>query len=165
MDLNVKLMIYQAINFIILMVILGYLFNRFLRPFLHKRTEDIKKSFEEIEKQKKEMDLLKQQYSDQMDCLKDKAKLEIEKALGEGNRMRDDIIATAHKESVSLIDRAKTEIDHEKQKAIMELQKEVASLSLQATHHLIKTKMDDSTNRQLVEDFLEELAKKTPEKT
>ncbi len=147
------------------MAILGYVFNRFLRPFLHKRTEEIKKSFEEIEKQKREMELLKQQYNDQVDCLKDKAKIEIEKAIGEGNRMRDDIIAQAQKESLSLIDRAKTEIDHEKQKAIMELQKEVASLSLIASQHLIKKQMDDSTNRRLVEDFLEELVKNPPKKT
>jgi F-type H+-transporting ATPase subunit b len=165
MDISVKLVLYQAINFVILMVILGFIFNKFLRPFMHKRAEEIKKSFEEIENQKKQMDLLKQQYNDQVDCLKDKAKLEIDKAIGEGNRMRDDIMAQAQKESNSLIDRAKTEIDHEKQKAIMELQKEVASLSLQATQHLIKKQMDDSTNRRLVEDFLDELVKNPPEKT
>jgi F-type H+-transporting ATPase subunit b len=165
MDFSLKLVLYQAINFVILMVVLGYLFNKFLRPFMHKRTEEIKKSFEDIENQKKEMALLKQQYNDQVDCLKDKAKLEIEKAIGEGSRLRDDIVAQAKKESNSLIDRAKTEIDHEKQKAIMELQKEVASLSLQATQHLIKKQMDDATNRRLVEDFLEDLVKNPPEKT
>jgi F-type H+-transporting ATPase subunit b len=165
MDFSLKLVLYQAINFIVLMVILGFIFNKFLRPFMNKRTEDIKKSFEEIEKQKKEMDLLKQQYSDQVECLKDKAKLEIDKAIGEGNRMSDDIIASAQKESGALIERAKTEIEHEKQKAIVELRKEVASLSLLATQHLIKKQVDDSTNRQLVENFLEELVKNPPEKT
>jgi F-type H+-transporting ATPase subunit b len=165
MDFSVKLVLYQAINFIILMVILGFLFNKFIRPFMRKRTEDIKKSFEEIENQKKEMALLKQQYNDQVECLKDKAKLEIDKAIGEGTRMRDDIITQAQKDSASLLDRMKIEIEHEKQKAIQELQKEVASLSLLATQHLIKKQMDDSTNRRLVEDFLEELAKNPPKKT
>ena len=165
MDFSLKLVLYQAINFIALMAILGFIFNKFLRPFMSKRTEEIKKSFEEIEKQKKDMDLLKQQYSDQMDCLKEKTKLEIDKAIGEGNRLRDDIVASAQKESGALIERAKTEIDHEKQKAIVELRKEVASLSLLATQHLIKKQIDDSTNRQLVENFLEELSKNPPEKT
>ncbi len=165
MDFSLKLVLYQAINFVILMAILGFIFNKFLRPFMHKRTDEIKKSFEEIENQKKEMALLKQQYNDQVDCLKDKAKLEIEKAIGEGNRLRDDIVVQAKKESNALIERAKTEIDHEKQKAIMELQKEVASLSLMATQHLIKKQMDESTNRRLVESFLEDLVKNPPEKT
>jgi F-type H+-transporting ATPase subunit b len=165
MDLSWKLMIYQAINFIILMAILGYVFNRFIRPFLHKRVEEIKKSFEDIEKQKKELEALKQNYADQFKGIRETAKREIDKAIAEGNRMRDDITAQAQKESGALIDRAKTEIEQEKQKAIMELQKEVASLSLIATQHLIKKQMDDSTNRRLVEDFLEELVKNPPEKT
>jgi|GEM_PF-1311669 F-type H+-transporting ATPase subunit b len=164
MDLSLKLVMYQSINFIVLMVILGYLFNKFLRPFMHKRTEEIKKSLEDIEKQKREMEALKQNYTDQISDIREKGKLEIEKALAEGTRMRDDIIKQAEKESGSLIDRAKKEIDHEKQKAVMEIQKEVATLSLLATGKLIKRQMDDTTNRQLVEDFLEELIKNPPQK-
>ena len=133
MDLSLKLVLYQAINFVVLMVILGFLFNKFLRPFMHKRTEEIKKSFEEIERQKQEMEVLKQNYADQMKDIREKAKVEIDKATEEGNRIREDSIARAEKESVSLIDRAKTEIDQEKQKAVMEIHKEVASLCLLAT--------------------------------
>jgi F-type H+-transporting ATPase subunit b len=159
-----KLVVYQAINFIVLMVILGYLFNKFLRPFMHKRTEEIKKSLEDIEKQKQAVEVLKQNYTDQIKDIREKGKLEIEKALEEGNRMRDDIIVHAEKESKSFLERAKVEIDSEKQKAVMEIQKEVATLSLLATKKLIKKQMDETTNRQLVEDFLEELIKNPPEK-
>jgi F0F1-type ATP synthase membrane subunit b/b' len=70
MDLSLKLVLYQAINFIVLMIILGYLFNRFLRPFMHKRAEEIKKSFESIESQKKDLDVLKQNYTDQVKDIK-----------------------------------------------------------------------------------------------
>jgi F-type H+-transporting ATPase subunit b len=164
MDISFKLVLYQAINFIVLMVILSFLFNKFIRPFMHKRTEEIKKSFEEIANQKQEMEALKQNYTDQIKDIREKGKLEIEKALEEGGRMREDIVAQAHKESVSLIERAKIEIDREKRKAVMEIQKEVASLSLMATKKLIDKNMDESTNRRLVESFLEELSKNPPEK-
>jgi len=152
MDLSLKLVLYQAINFIVLMVILGYLFNRFLRPFMHKRAEEIKKSFESIESQKKDLDI------------KEKAKLEIEKAMEEGNRMREDIVAQAEKESVTLIEKAKKEIDHEKDKAVMEIQKEVATLAIMAAKQVIKKQMDETTNRDLVEDFLAEITKNPPKK-
>jgi len=164
MDLSLKLVLYQAINFIVLMVILSFLFNKFIRPFMHKRSEEIKKSFEEIEKQKQEMAALKQDYADQIKDIREKAKLEIDKAVEEGGRMRDDIVVQAQKESVTLIERAKTEIEREKRKAVMEIQKEVASLSLLATKKLINKNMDESTNRQLVEAFIEELTKNPPEK-
>jgi F-type H+-transporting ATPase subunit b len=164
MDLSLKLVLYQAINFIVLMVILGYLFNRFLRPFMHKRAEEIKKSFESIENQKKDLDVLKQNYTDQVKDIKEKAKLEIEKAMEEGNRMREDIVAQAEKESVTLIEKAKKEIDHEKDKAVMEIQKEVATLAIMAAKQVIKKQMDETTNRDLVEDFLAEITKNPPKK-
>ena len=164
MDLSLKLVLYQAINFIVLMVILGYLFNRFLRPFMHKRAEEIKKSFESIESQKKDLDILKQNYTDQVKDIKEKAKLEIEKAMEEGNRMREDIVAQAEKESVTLIEKAKKEIDHEKDKAVMEIQKEVATLAIMAAKQVIKKQMDETTNRDLVEDFLAEITKNPPKK-
>jgi F-type H+-transporting ATPase subunit b len=164
MDLSLKLILYQAINFIILMGILGFLFNKFLRPFMHKRTDEIKRSFEDIEKQKKDVEALKQDYADQVKNIKETARVEIDKAMAEGNRMRDEIVAQSEKESVSIIERAKKEIEHEKHKAITEIQKEVASLSLLATNKLIKAKMDENVNRQLVEEFLEELTKNPPER-
>ncbi|MGB7569888.1 MAG: F0F1 ATP synthase subunit B [Chitinivibrionales bacterium] len=162
MDLSLKLVLYQAVNFIVLMIILGYLFNRFLRPFMHKRAEEIKKSFESIESQKKDLDVLKQNYTDQVKDIKEKAKLEIEKALEEGNRMREDIVAQAEKESVTIIEKAKKEIDHEKDKAVMEIQKEVATLAIMAAKQVIKKQMDETTNRALVEDFLMEITKNPP---
>ena len=164
MDLSLNLVLYQAINFIVLMIILGYLFNRFLRPFMHKRAEEIKKSFESIESQKKDLDILKQNYTDQVKDIKEKAKLEIEKAMEEGNRMREDIVAQAEKESVTLIEKAKKEIDHEKDKAVMEIQKEVATLAIMAAKQVIKKQMDETTNRDLVEDFLAEITKNPPKK-
>ena len=131
---------------------------------MHKRAEEIKKSFESIESQKKDLDILKQNYTDQVKDIKEKAKLEIEKAMEEGNRMREDIVAQAEKESVTLIEKAKKEIDHEKDKAVMEIQKEVATLAIMAAKQVIKKQMDETTNRDLVEDFLAEITKNPPKK-
>jgi F-type H+-transporting ATPase subunit b len=82
----------------------------------------------------------------------------------EGNRMREDIVAQAEKESLTLIEKAKKEIDHEKDKAVMEIQKEVATLAIMAAKQVIKKQMDETTNRDLVEDFLAEITKNPPKK-
>lgn len=164
MDLSLKLVLYQAINFIVLMVILGYLFNKFLRPFMHKRADEIKKAFESIEIQKKDIDVLKQSYADQIKDVKEKAKLEIDKAIDEGNRMRERIVAEAEKQSIALIDKAKIEIDQEKDKAVMEIRNEVGTLAILAAKQIIQKQMDEKTNRELVETFLEDISKNPPKK-
>jgi F-type H+-transporting ATPase subunit b len=164
MDLSLKLVLYQAINFIVLMVILGYLFNKFLRPFMHKRADEIKKAFESIEIQKKDIDVLKQSYADQIKDVKEKAKLEIDKAIDEGNRMREGIVAEAEKQSIALIDKAKIEIEQEKDKAVMEIRNEVGTLAILAAKQIIQKQMDEKTNRELVETFLEDISKNPPKK-
>jgi len=157
MDLNWKLMLYQTVNFIVLMIILGYLFNRFIRPFMHKRADDIKTAFAEIEAGKKEVEKLRHDYTDQVREMRHNAKAEIDKAIQNGNSIRDEIVTKAEKEAVNLLEKAKREIDHEKQKAITEIQKEVATLSIMATKRLIHKQMDEETNRKLVEEFLADL--------
>jgi F-type H+-transporting ATPase subunit b len=159
MDFSWKMMIYQMINFIILMVILGYIFNRYIRPFIQKRSDDIKNAFAEIEKQKADVEGLKNECHMELDKIKNSAKAEIEKATVEGSHIKEAIKAEALKESEQLLEKARREIDQEKQKALSEVRREVATLSMLATKQLLKREIDEATDRKLVETFIDDLGK------
>jgi F-type H+-transporting ATPase subunit b len=150
---------YQAINFIILIVILGYLFNKFIRPMLKKRSDDIKNAFAEIEKQKLDVEALKKECLNQLDQIKHSAKTEIQKAMVEGSHIKEGIKGEALKESEQLLEKARHEIDQEKQKALSEVRKEVATLSILATRQLLKKEIDETTSRNLVDSFIDELGR------
>jgi F-type H+-transporting ATPase subunit b len=152
-------MTYQIVNFIILIAVLGFLFNKFLRPFMKKRSDDIKNAFANIERQKLDVDNLKKECHHELDKIKESYKGEIEKAVAEGNSIKEGIKADAIKESAQLMDKAKREIDQEKQKALSEVRREVATLSMLATKHLLKKEIDETTDRKLVESFIDELGK------
>lgn len=158
MELSWKLILYQVVNFFVLMAILTFLFNKFLHPFLRRRTEGIRQSFADIETQKKEVEGLKKEFENRINEMKEQVRAEIEKAVKEGNRMRGEIMAQGEKDSAALVDKARLEIEAERQKAITMVQREVASLSILATEHLIKKQVDEQTNRRLVEDFIAELS-------
>lgn len=157
MDLSWKMMIYQVINFAILMTVLGYVFNRFIRPFMQKRADDIKTAFQEIEKQKAAVEGMKKEYGSQIDSVKTAAKAEIEKAVVEGTKIKDEIKKEAEKEALTFMDKARKEIEQEKQKLLSDVRKEVATLTMAATKQLIKKEVDDATNKKLVENFLSDL--------
>jgi F-type H+-transporting ATPase subunit b len=159
MDFSWKMMIYQMINFIVLMVILGYIFNRYIRPFMQKRADDIKNSFAEIEKQKADVESLKNECHEQLDKIKNSAKAEIEKATVEGSHIKEGIKGEALKESEQLLEKARREIEQEKQKALSEVRREVATLSMLATKQLLKREIDEATDRKLVETFIDDLGK------
>lgn len=157
MDFSWTMIAYQAINFIILMVILGYVFNKFIRPFMQKRADDIRTSFAEIEKQKQSIEEMKKEYASQLDGIKAASKAEISKAAAEGARIKEDIKKEAEKESAGFMDKARKEIEQEKQKLLSDVRREVATLTMAATKQLIKKEVDDSANKKLVDDFLAEL--------
>jgi F-type H+-transporting ATPase subunit b len=159
MDINLHMMVYQIVNFIILMAILSVVFNKFIRPMLKKRADDIKNSFADIEKQKAEVVALKNECIDQLDTIKKSAKAEIEKAIMEGSHIKESIKGEALKESEQLLEKARREIDQEKQKALSEVRREVATLSIMATKRLLKKEVDEITDRKLVESFIDELGK------
>jgi F-type H+-transporting ATPase subunit b len=159
MEFSLKLLAYQIINFIILIGVLGYLFNRYIRPFMKKRSNDIKNAFAEIEKQKIEVEGLKRECHDQLDQIKKSSKAEIEKATVEGSHIKEAIKGEALKESEQLLEKARREIEQEKQKALSEVRREVATLSILATRQLLKREIDETTDRRLVETFIDDLGK------
>lgn len=164
MDINLKLMLYQAINFVVLMIILSIIFNKFILPFMRKRAGDLKQAFDDVEAQKRSVESLKNEVTEQLKDMRKVAKSEIDKAISEGGKMRDQMLASAEKEAVTVLDRARKEIDQEKQKAITEIRKDVAGLAIMATRQLIKKQLDEDTNRSLVEDFLKDIGTETTRK-
>jgi F-type H+-transporting ATPase subunit b len=157
MDISLKLVVYQAINFVVLMVFLGWLFNKFIRPFMRKRSEEIKQSFAEAETRKKEADTIRQEATNQLVEMKNLTRQTLDKAVEDGNALREEIMAQADKDRVDLLEKARKEIEHEKQKAILEIQKEVANLSIMAAGRILKKEVDNQSNRALVYDFLKEI--------
>jgi F-type H+-transporting ATPase subunit b len=126
---------------------------------MKKRSDDIKNALADIDKQKLEIENLKKECGNELDQIKHSAKAEIEKAMIEGSHIKESIKAEAIKESEQLLEKAKREIDQEKHKALSEVRREVATLSMLATKQLLKKEIDESTDRKLVEDFVDELGK------
>jgi F-type H+-transporting ATPase subunit b len=126
---------------------------------LKKRSDDIKNAFAEIEKQKLDVEALKKECLNQLDQIKHSAKTEIQKAMVEGSHIKEGIKGEALKESEQLLEKARHEIDQEKQKALSEVRKEVATLSILATRQLLKKEIDETTSRNLVDSFIDELGR------
>ncbi len=159
MDLSLHLILYQIVNFVILIGVLGFLFNKFLRPFMKKRSDDIKNAFADIERQKLDIDNLRKECHEELDKIKKSCKGEIDKAVAEGNHIKEGIKGEALKESEQLMEKARREIEQEKQKALSEVRREVATLSMLATKQLLNREIDEATDRKLVETFIDDLGK------
>ena len=160
MEISPVLILAQALNFVILMLVLTFLYRKFLHPFMLGRAEELKNGFEQVELRKKEIEKLKQDYLSQTQDMRAKTKEEMDKAILEGKERAEDLVVKAQKEAVALIDRARGEIEGEKRRAITDIQKEVAQLSIKAARVLMKKEVDTDANSKLVQEFLAGLEKK-----
>jgi F-type H+-transporting ATPase subunit b len=157
MDISLNLIIAQMVNFVVLMLVLTFLFNKFMRPMLRKRVQELKSGFEQVEQQKKEIEKLKLDYNQQLQEMRSNAKQEVEIAIKEGSLRREEILNAAANEAKSAIERARKEIDAEKFKVLKEIHNEVASLTMKATRRLLKKEIDENSSRDLINDMLSEL--------
>ena len=69
---------------------------------------------------------------------------------------RDEILAQARTDAEAVTERAREEITAEKEKAMAELRAQVADLALEAAGKLVRSDMNATTQRRLVEEFLAE---------
>ena len=71
--------------------------------------------------------------------------------------MRTDLLEQTHHEQQLLLERARQEIEAEKERAVAQLRREAVNLAIVGASKVIEENLDNTKNRQLVEAFLSTL--------
>ena len=71
--------------------------------------------------------------------------------------MRTDLLEQTRQEQQALLERARREIEMEKERAIAQLRREAVNLAIAGASKVIEENLDNTKNRQLVEGFLSSL--------
>ena len=156
-DINLVGLVFQVINFLLLL----YLLNRFLfKPLLARmdeRTAKIEKGLEDAETAARDRELARAE----REAAVTEARKEAAEMLARSNKIaedtRNEILTEARSEAEKVTQRAREEINAEKEKAMSELRAQVADLALEAAAKLVRSDMNATTQRRLVEEFLAEV--------
>ena len=156
-DINLVGLVFQVINFLLLL----YLLNRFLfKPLLARmdeRTAKIEKGLEDAETAARDRELARAE----REAAVSEARKEAAEMLARANKIaedtRNEILTDARTEAEKVTQRAREEINAEKEKAMSELRSQVADLALDAASKLVRSDMNATTQRRLVEEFLAEV--------
>lgn len=73
-----------------------------------------------------------------------------------GERLREEVLADARREQEALIARARRDIAVERENAMDAMRRDTVDLAIAAAERLIRTRLDDERNRELVRQFLAE---------
>ncbi len=157
--LSVKpgLFIWQIINFIVLMLILGKFAIPAIMKSLKEREDGIQNNIDEAKKINAEaVETLKVSQLKIDDAYKDVAAI-----VAKGKEQANIIIQNANNEAEAikkqkLVD-ALREIENNKNAAITQLRNEVAGLVIEATEMILDTKLDKELHSKLVNDYIQKI--------
>ena len=157
MELNLTELGVQIFNFLLLFFLLRkFLWKRFL-GILDDRREKIAKEFKTIEDTKTEIARLQAEYTQKLNQIEETARARIQLAIGDGQRIAQEIQSQARSEAQQILSAAREDIQFELKKTKEELKLNVIDLTIRATEKMIQEKLDPQTDKKLVEGLLKEL--------
>jgi len=151
--------IWTVVIFLILLAGLWRLGYPELLRMVEERERRIKKQLEDAERANAEAQRLLDEHKKQIAAAHNQAQEILAKAKSVSEKERAMLLAKAREEYDALLNRARKDIDAEKDKAIQAVRREAVDLSIAAASRVIEANLDTDANRKLVTEFLESLGK------
>ncbi len=128
-----------------------------LLGFLDARRARIRTEFDNVDAGRRENDSLRADLERQLREVDATARQKIEEATAEGKKLAADIQEEARAKARKDLEKAKTDIDHERNKARIELRNDIVDMAVLGAEKIIKDRVQGDGQKQLVERFIEEL--------
>jgi len=157
-DINVGLSLWTVVVFLAL---LGILWKFAWGPILgavQEREDRIQQALDESERQRKEAESLLEAHRQQLAEARRHAQEIIAEGKTAGENVRREIEEKAREEGASLLERARVDIQREKESALTEIRKETVEIALAAASKLMGERLDAERDRQLVLGYVDDLS-------
>lgn len=156
LGISLPTLLAQVVNFIILFVLLYFVAYKPIMRMLDARSEKIKKSMEQVEYIKEQAARAEQKAESRINTASKEGQEIIAKSLRTGEKLNQKAQEEARQTAEALIDRARLEIQRERDEAITELRKEFVDLTIMAAEKVIDRSLDKKAHREIIEKVLEE---------
>ena len=154
---NVGLMIWTLILFAISMYVLAKLAFPRITDALDRRQHAIEESIETAEETRRQAGALLDEYRARLAEAREQAQEIIDRARKAAETHERDTEAEAKARREQLMERTRREIEAETRRAIDEIRREVADLTVMATEKVTRKTLSEDDQRRLVEETLREL--------
>ncbi|MFZ1082490.1 MAG: F0F1 ATP synthase subunit B [Candidatus Kryptoniota bacterium] len=157
LQLNTGLIIWTALTFGVLLIVLrAYAWKPILK-MLDAREQTIRQSIERAEQAKKEAERILNENKKNLAKAEEVAQQVIREARELSEKIRAETASRATIEGNKLIDKAREEIERDKQLAMTQLHGLVAELAVKAAEKILNEAIDEAKQKKLVEDFINSL--------
>jgi F-type H+-transporting ATPase subunit b len=154
---SVGLMIWTLIAFFVTYLLLRRLAFPRIQEALDRRQKAIDDSIDAADRTRREAEELLAEYRERLKEARRQADDIVERARKSGETIERETVDDAKHKREELLEAARRDIETETQRAIQEIRKEVADLTVLATEKVTRKALTEEDQRQLVEDALAEL--------
>lgn len=154
---NGGLMFWTILIFLVLMVVLTKFAFGPITKSVEAREKALEDAIEGAKKDREEAAKLLEEHKKLVAQGRADAQRYVVEGRTAGEKVRTEIIEQAHREQHVVLERARKEIESERQMAMVELRRDAVTLAVRGASKVIEKNLDDETNRKVVESFLASL--------
>jgi len=153
-------LVIQAVNFLLLMVLLTKLLYRPLLAKMAERTQAIQKSLDEAQQARAEAQKERDEFAAKIQAAHAEAQGIRAAALKDAADEQRRLVDAARAEAARLVSSARQEMDQDVRRARQELRQEVADLAISISERLIKKSLNDADHRRVIDDAISRMGQK-----
>ena len=153
---NIPVLVAQIVNFFLLLVVLRIFLYRPILNMLDRRSQRIREGLDAAEQSKEDATQAEQQVAHQLEDARRQGQALIAQAQETASHVQEDARTQARREAETLLERARNEIELERDQAIAELRREFADLTVSAAEKIISQSLDRQAHRRLIDEVLAE---------
>ena len=151
---KVKDLIYRAMNFIALFLVLFLVLRKPAGQFFSNRRDNIAQTLADFEQKKSEAEARFRELETKLNALDQERQQIIAEYIKDGEEEKAKIIANAHDLAERIQKQAEVSIAHEIQMAKADLMRDIAEMSASMAEELIRNNIDDQDQQRLVKEYL-----------
>ncbi len=154
MGIDVKMMAWSVVNFLVLFLLLRRFLWKPVLAILEQREREVAASLEAAENAREEAVRIKADYERRLAEAHRQAEERVARAIRKAEELGAELRARAEQETQALLERAQQEIEREKERALAELREQVADLALDVASKVLERSVTTEDNRRLARAVL-----------
>lgn len=152
------LMFWTIIIFILLMVVLSRFAFKPMLAAVEAREQSLRQAIENAQRDREEAGRVLAEHRAQLEQARGEAQKLIADGRSTAEKLRNDMLEQTRMQQQELLERARRDIETEKQNAIAALRREAVDLAIAGAGKVIERNLDNDANRALVESYLSSLS-------
>ena len=151
------LFIWTIVTFLVLLALLAKFAWRPLLAALDSRQETIRKSLDDAQQARQELERLNKESAEIVRTARVEAESIISQSRADGERLREEVKQKARAEAEHIVKNAERQIQLETGRALQQIRREAVDLSVMISSKIIQRNISREDNERLIEDALKQI--------